>query len=275
LRRLISEQIELVTALDQKIGSVLADQAQLRQVLLNLVLNARDAMPHGGTITVSTHARTLSPDQQPAASLRVEDTGCGMDEGTRARLFEPFFTTKKPGHGTGLGLATVQRIVAESGGTIQVESEAGHGTRIEVLFPVVKAAAETRVPAPQPHAGETILVVDDHASARNSLQRVLHHAGYHVLQASSGKRALKIFAEHAGDVALLITDSMMPGMNGRELAEKLQRQKAGLKVLLISGFHDDPGGPEASVELIRKPFASQVLMERIREVLDSKRGLSC
>jgi two-component system, cell cycle sensor histidine kinase and response regulator CckA len=275
LRRLIGEQIELVTALDPKIGRVLADQAELRQVLLNLVLNARDAMPQGGTITASTHVRTLSRAAQAAVALRVEDTGCGMDDRTRARLFEPFFTTKKPGHGTGLGLATVQRIVSESGGKIQVESEAGHGTRIEIVFPAVKAVPETRMATLQPHADETILVVDDHASARNSLQRVLHHAGYRVLQASSGKRALKVFAEHANDVDLLITDSMMPGMSGRELADKLQRQKAGLKVLLISGFHDEQSGHQNSVEMIRKPFASRVLMERIREVLDCKRGQPC
>lgn len=276
LRRLIGEQIELVTEASSKLGKVLADQTQLRQVLLNLVLNARDAMPNGGRITISTHAKRLPGSGQPAVSLTVEDTGCGMDEATRARLFEPFFTTKKPGHGTGLGLATVQRIVGESGGTIKVESEAGHGTRIEVLLPAMKVVAEVKPAAARTRAGETILLVDDHTSARNSMQRVLHHAGYRVLPASSGKRALNVFAENSSEVDLLIADWMMPGMNGRELAEKLRHEKPGLRVLLISGYHDAQGGPEAgSVALIRKPFAGRALIERIREVLDSKGGLPC
>ncbi|MFY9559939.1 MAG: ATP-binding protein [Terriglobales bacterium] len=276
LRRLIGEHVELVTVLSPKHAMVLADEAQLRQVLLNLVLNARDAMPHGGRITVSTHAKTLPRSVQPGVSLLVEDTGCGMDEGTRARLFEPFFTTKKPVHGTGLGLAMVQRIVGESGGTIQVESEVGHGTRIEVFLPAVKVVGGARSPAPRARAGETILLVDDHLSARNSMQRVLHQAGYRVLPASSGRRALKVFAENSSAVDLLIADWMMPGMNGRELAEKLRQQKPGLRVLLISGYHDPQGEPEAaSVALIRKPFAGSVLIKRIREVLDSKGGLPC
>ena len=135
MRRLIGEHIELLTILGSDLGPVLADQTQLRQVILNLALNARDAMPHGGRITVRTRSKTLPGNSQPAVSLVVEDTGCGMDAPTRARLFEPFFTTKQPGHGTGLGLATVQRIVQEAGGVITVESEAGRGTQIEVLLP--------------------------------------------------------------------------------------------------------------------------------------------
>ena len=276
LRRLIGEQIELVTRLRPKLGMVLADQAQLRQVLLNLVLNARDAMPQGGRITVSTHARCLPDTTQPAVSLLVEDTGCGMNERTRARLFEPFFTTKEAGHGTGLGLATVQRIVGQSGGTIQVGSEVGRGTRIEVFLPAMQTVSALRRPKTGARAGETILLVDDHMSARHSMQRVLHHAGYRVWAAASGKRALKLFAEHPSAVDLLIADWMMPGMNGRELAEKLRRHNPGLKVLLISGYHDAPVEPPvASLALIRKPFAGSVLIERIREVLDSKKGLPC
>jgi PAS domain S-box-containing protein len=276
LRRLVGEPIELVTVLAADLGKVMADQAQLRQVLLNLVLNARDAMPQGGLITVRTEATSFPGDRQPAVSLSVEDTGCGMDASTRARLFEPFFTTKQPGRGTGLGLATVRRIVDEAHGLIQVESEPGQGSRIEVFFPVIKAAPETAAPRPSLRAGETILLVDDDASARHSMQKILHNAGYRILQALSGKRALKIFTDHCGDVDLLIADWMMPGMTGLELADQLRRQKPGLRVLLISGYHDDQTQPAAaSLPLIRKPFSATALIERIREVLDSKDSMDC
>ena len=276
LRRLIGEQIELVTVLGPKLRMVLADPAQLRQVLLNLVLNARDAMPNGGRITVRTQATHHRAGAPAAVSLLIEDTGCGMDEETRARLFEPFFTTKQTGHGTGLGLATVQRIVSESGGTIEISSEVGHGTRIEVLLPALEDVPAASLPEARSRGEGTILLVDDHTSARNSIQRVLRHAGYRVLQASSGKRALKVFAESPQGVDLLVADWMMPGMSGRELAEKLRHQKPDLKVLLISGYHNpQDGAPPASVELIRKPFAGRVLIERIRGVLDPKGDTPC
>ena len=276
LRRLVGEQIELVTVLGAGLGKVLADQAQLRQVLLNLVLNARDAMSHGGRITVRTQATDFPGDSQPAVSVTVEDNGCGMDASTRARLFEPFFTTKQPGHGTGLGLATVRRIVDEAHGVIQVQSEPGCGTRIEVFLPLVQAATQPTAPRLSLRTGETILLVDDHASARNSMQRILHNAGYRVLPASSGKRALKIFAEQPAEVDLLVADWMMPGMNGRELADKLRQQKPALRVLLISGYHNGQTESAApSAQLIRKPFSGTALIERIREVLDSKGDLPC
>jgi len=276
LRRLVGEQIELVTVLGAGLGKVLADQAQLRQVLLNLVLNARDAMPHGGRITVRTRATEFPGDGQPFISLSVEDTGCGMDAATRARLFEPFFTTKPPGHGTGLGLATVRRIVDESRGVIQVHSEPGRGTRIEAFLPAISAADATTAPHLSLRTGETILLVDDHASARNSMQKILHNAGYRILQAPSGKRALRIFAEQARDIDLLVADWMMPGMSGRELAEKLRQQKPGLRVLLISGYHDGPSASAStSAHLIRKPFSGTALIERIREVLDSNSSSGC
>ena len=276
LRRLIGEQIELQTILGPKPGAVLADPAQLRQVLLNLALNARDAMPNGGRITVRTQAKRMPGRNEPAASLTVSDSGCGMDAQTRARLFEPFFTTKKPGHGTGLGLATVQRIVKEAGGTIEVESETGRGTRIEVFLPALKDFAPAGLPAASPSTGQTILLVDDHAGTRHSMQWVLNHAGYRVLTAPGGKRALEVFAEHLGDVDLLLADWMMPGMSGRELARRLRQRKPGLKVLLISGYQDAQDEPEtASVALIRKPFAGSALIGRIREVLDFKGDLPC
>jgi two-component system cell cycle sensor histidine kinase/response regulator CckA len=294
LRRLIGEQIELVTALDSGAGLVLADPAQLRQILLNLVLNARDAMPQGGKIRLSTRAAEfpgefpseVSSNSEPgsarrAVSLAVKDNGCGMDAETRARLFEPFFTTKKEGEGTGLGLATVQRIVSESGGMIEVESEPGRGTCIAVFLPAIESSNQARneasPPVARPYAGEvvletshkTILLVDDHATARNSMQRVLLDTGYRILPASSGKQALKVFAEHSGAVDLLIADCMMPGMHGQELAETLRQQKPGLKVLLISGYQHAPVESAAgAVELIRKPFSGKALIERVVEVLN-------
>jgi two-component system, cell cycle sensor histidine kinase and response regulator CckA len=306
LRRLVGEQIQLVTVLGAGLGKVLADQAQLRQILLNLVLNARDAMPHGGRITVRTEATAFPGDSQcgdarqcgdgrqcgdarqcgdgrprpssgaelSSVSLSVEDNGCGMDAATRARLFEPFFTTKEPGHGTGLGLATVRRIVEESRGLIRVQSEPDCGTRIEVVLPAIQSASEATAPPRSWHAGETILLVDDHAPARKSMQRILYNAGYRVLNAPSGKRALEIFADHSQDIDLLVADWMMPGMNGRELADTLRRQNPGLRVLLISGYHDDPTkSATPSVKLIRKPFSGTALIERIREVLDSRNSL--
>jgi two-component system, cell cycle sensor histidine kinase and response regulator CckA len=329
LQRLIGEQIELLIMPDSGAGLVLADPAQLRQILLNLVLNARDAMPQGGKITLSTRAGEFPraevpgelssefPTEAPgkvrshvkpgsarrAVSLVVQDNGCGMDAETRARLFEPFFTTKKPGEGTGLGLATVQRIVSESGGMIKVESEAGSGTCIEVFLPAVESsimrssiiqstiavspievsAHEANPPmVARPRAGEltfdisrkTILLVDDHAAARKSMQRFLLDAGYRILPAHGGKQALKVFAEHSGAVDLLIADCMMPGMDGQELAETLLRRKPGLKVLLISGYEHAPvelagGFGAGAVELVRKPFSGKALIKRVIEVLQS------
>ena len=314
LQRLIGEQIELVILLDSGAGLVLADPAQLRQILLNLALNARDAMPHGGKITLSTRAGEFPgskfPEEFPgeissevsskaalwsarrAVSLVVKDNGCGMDAETRARLFEPFFTTKKPGEGTGLGLATVQRIVSESGGLIEVESEPGRGTRIEVFLPAiepsvvpssVEMSANQATPLEAPlrarelvleSSHKTILLVDDHAAARKSMQRFLLDAGYGILAAHSGKEALKVFAEHSAAVDLLIADIMMPGMNGQELAETLLGQKPDLRVLLISGYEHAPvvlagGFAAGAVELVRKPFSGKALIKRVIEVLQS------
>jgi two-component system, cell cycle sensor histidine kinase and response regulator CckA len=276
LRRLIGEHIELIMVPGANLGPVLADQMQLRQVLLNLALNARDAMPQGGRITVRTQAKTIWQSNQQAISLSVEDTGCGMDATTRARLFEPFFTTKKPGQGNGLGLATVQRIVRDAGGTVEVESKPGRGTRIEVLLPVMKPSPKASPAANGGRAGETILLVDDHGGARNSIQRVLDDAGYRVLQASSGEQALQVFRGHEGLVDMLIADAIMPGMSGQELAHQLRQQNPKLKVLLISGYQDGPTRNEAvPAVLIRKPFAGSALIKKIREVLDSEGDLPC
>ncbi len=223
-----------------------------------------------------------------AVALVVEDNGCGMEAKTRSRLFEPFFTTKNPGKGTGLGLATVERIVSEAGGRIEVESDIGCGTSIEVFFPAVEYAdersssqdfsTEARAVVARPRAGEvvletgrkTILLVDDHAAARKSMQRTLLDAGHLILAACSGKEALQVFAEHSDAVDLLIADCMIPGMSGQELAETLLRQKPGMKVLLISGYQDAPvDSAVGAVELIRKPFSRRALVERVVDVMRS------
>jgi two-component system cell cycle sensor histidine kinase/response regulator CckA len=271
LGRLIGEQIEIVTVLAPKLPTVLADPGQLRQVVLNIVLNARDSMPHGGCITVRTRVDPRVHGGPAMVALLVEDTGCGMDEQTRARLFEPFFTTKPAGQGTGLGLATVQRIVSESGGTIEVESEPGQGTRIQVSFPAFEANPDSPLPVSGCVSAKTILLVDDHPGARNSMQRFLHHAGYSVLTGCSGEQALQIFGERAPDIDLLLAGWTTPGMSGHELAQKMRQQKPDLKVLLISSGHDSRDeSPLQSVESIQQPFAGGVLLERIREVLNSK-----
>ena len=334
LRRLIGEQIELVVSRDSKLdgamGLVLADPAQLRQILLNLVLNARDALPQGGKIVLNTrmaefpdhfanhsaghssdhhspdhHSGNHAPNRFPsngnrhsvsevarrAIALGVTDNGCGMNEETRARLFEPFFTTKREGEGTGLGLATVQRIVNESGGTIKVDSEPGRGTSIEVFFPSTEASAEVSAKVPGKVSGlamsveetpsleetsyetssKTILLVDDHTSARRSMQCLLLGAGYRILEASSPQQAIQLFAEQPQAPDLLIADFMMPGMNGPELAEVLRKQKPDLQILLVSGYEEAPMGPGArAVELIRKPFSGRALIDRVVEVMHRK-----
>jgi two-component system, cell cycle sensor histidine kinase and response regulator CckA len=263
IRRLVGEQIQLVTVLGPGLAKVLADQAQLRHVLFNLVLNARDAMPQGGRITVRTEATSFAgDDNQASVSLSVEDTGCEMDESTRARLFEPFFTTKQPGQGTGPGLSIVRRIVDQAHGVLRVETEPGRGTRVAVSLRAIQATREADAPPLNQPAGETILLVDDHAGARNSIERILYKAGYRVLNAPSRRRALQIFADHFQDVELMVADWMRPGMNGRDLADILRRQKPSLPVLLISGSHSEStGSATPSVKLIRKPFSANALVE--------------
>jgi two-component system, cell cycle sensor histidine kinase and response regulator CckA len=282
LRRLIGEQVELVSDLHSDTGLVLADGAQLRQVLMNLVLNARDAMAQGGTIRLRTRMTEFPDGREPprlrrAVSLKVQDNGSGMDAETRRRLFEPFFTTKNPGKGTGLGLATVQRIVSEAGGRIEVESEPGRGTSIEVLLPAIEAPSNQSTPTPvmlkacapaREVGSKTILLADDHATTRRSMQHILRDAGYRILPTSGGKQALKAFGEHSDSVDLLIANCSMPGMNGQELAETLLRQHPDLKVLLISGYQQAFVRTSAgTLKFIRKPFSGKSLLERVVEIM--------
>ncbi len=276
LRRLIGSHIELVTELQPGLGSVQADPSQLEQVILNLVLNARDAMPMGGTLTISTQ-EARHPDQGGCVALSVHDTGTGIDEQTREHLFEPFFTTKETGRGTGLGLATVYGIVEQSGGAIEVGSEPGRGSTFTVYLPLsgVRAAPEPEKPARdrQRAAGnETVLLVEDEDPLRSLVRHVLEEQGYDVLEAGSAQAALELAERHADEIDLLLTDVVMPGMSGRELAQLLTEARPGLRTLFMSGYSGEAiaeqGLPQALAAFIGKPFEPEDLADRVRDVLD-------
>jgi PAS domain S-box-containing protein len=285
LRRLLGEDVELATSLDPAAGAVNADPGQLEQVLLNLAVNARDAMPGGGRLSIGTTRVTLDEEhverrhRMPAgdyACLAVADTGVGMDETTQAHLFEPFFTTKEVGKGTGLGLATVYGIVKQSGGYIWVYSEAGHGTTVKIYLPRVPGVADAPAPAsePQPVRGgdETVLLVEDAAPVRTLARRSLEARGYRVLDAADGPSALQLSTRHRGGIDILVTDVVMPGMSGRELAERLAPERPSMKVLYTSGYTDDAmvrqGVLNAGVAFLQKPFVPDTLARKVREVLD-------
>jgi PAS domain S-box-containing protein len=290
LRRLLGEDVELATSLDPAAGAVNADPGQLEQVLLNLAVNARDAMPTGGRLSIETARVTLQDEYVERrhrmlagdyACLAVADTGVGMDETTQAHLFEPFFTTKEVGKGTGLGLATVYGIVKQSGGYIWVYSETGHGTTVKVYLPRVPGVAEPPAPAsePQPVRGghETVLLVEDAAPVRTLARRSLEARGYRVLDAADGPAALALSARHVGGIDILVTDVVMPGMSGRVLAERLAPERPGMKVLYTSGYTDDAmvrqGVLNAGVAFLQKPFVPDTLTRKVREVLDGPGSL--
>jgi PAS domain S-box-containing protein len=286
LRRLIGEDIELVTALEPAVGRVKADPGQLDQVIMNLAVNARDAMPRGGRLVLETgnveldetavEGRVgLAPGRY--VTLVVRDAGCGMDAATLARIFEPFFTTKEPGKGTGLGLATVFGIVKQSGGHIEVESAPGRGATFTIHLPRVEEAAdasdpETPAAAVKP-GSETVLLVEDEDELREMIGEMLEAAGYGVLQAGGGEEALQVAARHPGSIQLLLTDVVMPHMGGRELAERLATRHPALKVLYVSGYTDDRIGDhgvlDPGIALLHKPFTPASLTDRVREVLDA------
>lgn len=289
LRRLIAEDIRLVLQLDPKPSMVKADRGQIEQVLMNLVVNARDAMPRGGTLTIATRhleldAAFIRSRSQLAlkaggyVAVTVRDTGCGMDPATQARIFEPFFTTKEQGVGTGLGLATVYGIVTQSGGLIEAESEVGRGSTFTVYLPHVAertdAAAAGPATALLPRSAETILVVEDEDMVRRLARRILSEQGYTVLDASQGDRAQEVCAGYHSKIHLLLTDLVMPGINGRELAARLRAERPDLKVLYMSGYQDNvlhpqPGEPQKELPFIHKPFTPTSLMRKVREVLDA------
>ena len=287
LRRLIGEDIRLVTKSDPTNGRLRADQAQLEQVLVNLVVNARDAMPKGGALTIETaqveltrsplyHLDPLSPGSY--VKLSVSDTGCGMDRQTQSHIFEPFFTTKEEGKGTGLGLSTVFGIVTQCGGGIDVVSRVGHGTRFDLYFPSVDADVLTTMPAQnqgQPKRGtETILVVEDDPSVRTLVRDELRKLGYRVVEAKNGVEACLLATQQTGSLDLLLTDVVMPGMGGRELAQHLSVIKPDLRILFISGYTDDVGimgGQDEDLSsFLQKPFTPEVLAHAVRDLLDAR-----
>jgi CheY-like chemotaxis protein len=284
LRRLLGEDIDLAVRPARDLGSVLADPGQLEQVIVNLAVNARDAMPRGGRLTIETANAELDEGYAeqhvgvtpgPFVLLAVTDTGTGMDAHTREHVFEPFFTTKEKGKGTGLGLATVYGIVKQSGGSIWVYSEPGRGTTFKVYLPRVSQPAVEipRRAAPVVVTGsETVLVVEDEEAVCRLAERILRGAGYEVLTASSGGEALLLCERRGGEVDLLLTDVVMPQMSGPELAERLSRTNPGLRVLYMSGYTDNAiahhGTLDPGTRLIGKPFAAAELTRKVREVLD-------
>jgi PAS domain S-box-containing protein len=285
LRRLIGEPIELVTTLSPALPSVKADPAQLHQVILNLVVNARDAMPEGGRLTLATALVELDetyarahPEVRPGryALLEVADTGCGMDDKTRARIFEPFFSTKEVGQGSGLGLATVYGIVKQSGGHIDVSSAPGQGTTFRICLPEVAAEGPSAKcqedPAELPGGTETILLVEDEDRVRDVTALFLEKHGFIVHQAHHGGEALELFERHAERIHLLLTDVIMPQMTGSALAQRLRSHRPELKVLYLSGYPDDVLAGQDVLEsgqvFLQKPFSAHDLVRKVREVLD-------
>jgi PAS domain S-box-containing protein len=285
LRRLIGEDIDLVTAPGAESGSVKADPGQIEQVIMNLVVNARDAMPHGGNLTVGTANVTLDEthtrgivglEPGPHVVLMVKDTGSGMDPEVMSHIFEPFFTTKEKQKGTGLGLATVYGIVTQSGGYIDVSSKIGAGTTFKVYLPQVDQQVELSKPEQSteaPHGQETILLVEDEDLVRDLTRTVLLEHGYRVLEASGGSQALSISEEYQSSIDLLATDVVMPHMSGRELAERLLLLRPNIKILYMSGYTDDTivhhGLADPSITFLQKPFTPAELAHKVREVLDS------
>ncbi len=288
LRRLLGEDIELRSPMSLVEQRIMADPGQIEQVIMNLAVNARDAMPQGGKITVETKAVTLDEaftapyvgaKAGPHVLLSVSDTGCGMSPATLARVFEPFFTTKEVGKGTGLGLATVFGIVRQSGGLVCVDSLVGSGTTFSIYFPVT---AGTVNPLPEPvslerrslFGTETVLLVEDEGRVRDLVRTILEKFGYIVLDAQSGGDALLLCEQHTDGIDLLLTDVVMPRMSGRQLAERLAVIRPEMKVLYMSGYTSDAvlrhGVHDATIAFIQKPITPSALARRVREALDSE-----
>ena len=286
LRRLIGAQIEIRTKLDPDLQLIKADPNQLDQVVMNLAVNARDAMPGGGELTLETENVLLDAEYArthpgvhagPHVLLCIRDNGIGMTAETQARIFEPFFTTKEPGMGTGLGLSTVYGIVRQSGGHIWVYSEEGLGTVFKLYFPVTREAVEeppaTRIPDAALHGTETVLVVDDSEELRPVVTRILRQYGYAVVAAASGEDATRLAGQQSGPIHLLLSDIIMPGMTGPQLARDLSRWHPNLRVLFMSGYAENAivreGLRHPSAGFIEKPFSPETLAREVRRALDT------
>jgi two-component system, cell cycle sensor histidine kinase and response regulator CckA len=285
LARLLGERIDLRLELDQGLGVVRLDPSQFEQILVNLAVNSRDAMPTGGSLQLTTRNAilaegTLPPGQGlsagPYAELAVRDTGAGMDSATLARVFEPFFTTKAVGSGTGLGLATCYGIIRQSGGHITVQSVPGGGTTFQLFFPHVDASAGARQDSPPAlgplRGSETVLVVEDEERLRELFARILGEHGYRVLVAGSGPEALQVVGDYSGVIDLLVTAVTLPETSGRAIAEQLASSRPGLRVLYVSGYGEDAilehAGPNPALGFLSKPFGAPDLARRVRELLD-------
>jgi signal transduction histidine kinase len=282
LQRLIGEDILLETDLDPALDPVMADPGQINQVLLNLSLNARDAMPDGGRLVLATanvrfDAENTPPGCQPGAYVRltVADTGTGIDDETMRHLFEPFFTTKPSGHGTGLGLASVYAIVQQGRGSIRVHNEPGKGCRFEIHLPRTEGSVEpvssSALELPQRRQGLTVLVVEDQGGVRRLVSHALRACGYHVLEAASGDEALRLAEAVEGGCQLAVTDVVMPGMSGKTLAEELHARWPDIKVLFMSGYPNEVilrhGVMDSAVNYLGKPFTPAELAAKVREVM--------
>jgi CheY-like chemotaxis protein len=285
LRRLLGEDIELIMRYDRNLGRVRADPGQIDQVVMNLALNARDAMPTGGKLTIETKDVVLDASYTaehfdvtpgPYVMLAVSDTGMGMDKETQTRIFEPFFTTKELGKGTGLGLSTVFGIVRQSGGNIWVYSEVGGGSTFKVYLPLAEGEEPEPVEFVEPvtlKGTETILLVEDQDEVRRVAQEILIRHGYHVISAQNAGEALLSCERHPRTIHLLLTDVVMPKMSGRELAERLAKIRPEMKILYMSGYTDGAilhhGILDSGIAYVQKPLIPDLLGRRVREVLDT------
>ncbi len=288
LRRLIGEDVQLITSLDPELWSVKVDPGMIEQVVMNLAVNSRDALPNGGKLTIET-SNVVHDDEYASAHisvkpghyvmLAVSDNGCGMDKEVQSHLFEPFFTTKEKGRGSGLGLSTVYGIIKQSGGNIWAYSEPGQGTTFKIYLPRVEKTAKVYKPKARPSTApggtETILLVEDEEAVRTMVSRILQNKGYTVLEARHGLEAIDICERYQESIHLMVTDVIMPQMSGRELAERLAPMLPDMKVLYMSGYPDNTivqhGVLEAGTAFLQKPFTLNALELKVREVLDAAR----
>lgn len=286
LQRILGEDVDLVSLRAESLGRIRVDPGHMEQVIMNLVINSRDAMPTGGKLTIETknvvlneaHAEEhLGVRPGPYVMLAVTDTGMGMDQATQLRMFEPFFTTKETGKGTGLGLSTVFGIVQRCGGSIWVYSEPGNGTTFKVYIPLIDADADVVAPslAPATLAGtETILLVEDEDQIRAVARGILRKHGYKVIEARDADEALRLCESHPGTIHLLVTDVVMPHMGGPELAKRVAQARPDVKVLCMSGYTDDAlirhGAIDAGIAYLQKPITPDRLAQKVRAVLDAR-----